>query len=94
MVSNTKSRRLGEPTPVQRPILRSIEQGNPIWEFADSPYCTLYNERTGRDHRIHRQTVEQLEALGWIRRVPNPSPNRLDSWQITDKGRVVLLSMR
>ena len=94
MVINTESRRLGEPTAVQRRILRSMEQGNPIWEIADKFYCTFYNEKAGRDQRVRRQGVQQMEAFGWIRRVPNPSPNRLDSWQITDKGRAALLSMR
>jgi hypothetical protein len=67
-----------------------MQQGNLIWELADQPYCTLYNEKTGRDQRIRLQGVREMEAFGWIHRVPNPSPNRLDSWEITDKGRAVL----
>ena len=90
MGTNTQGRGLAGPTLGQRRLLRSMQQGNPIWELADQPYCTLYNEKTGRDHRIRLQGVREMEAFGWIRRVPNSSPNRLDSWEITDKGRAAL----
>ena len=68
-----------------------MQQGNPIRELAGQPlHCTLYNEKTGRDQRIRLQGVRQMEAFGWIRCVPNPSPNRLDSRNMTDKGSAVL----
>jgi hypothetical protein len=92
MVTPTESRRLAQPNPAQRRLLRTMEQGNPIWEIADAPHCTVYHEKTGRDQRLRRQRVEQIEALGWIRRVPNPSQGRLDSWEITELGRAVLAS--
>jgi hypothetical protein len=83
-----------EPTPRQRRLLRRMQDGNPIFEVVGKPYCTLYNEKLDRDQRVRQEEVQKLEAAGWIRSAPNPSRTRLDSWEITDDGRSVLLSER
>ena len=76
-----------EPTSRQRRILENMQQGNPIWEVSGEDHCTVYDEKTRRDRMVRQKEVEQMEQAGWVRRVPNTSRSRLESWQVTEQGR-------
>jgi DNA-binding MarR family transcriptional regulator len=77
----------------QRRILRLLREGDLIWEIAEDPgHCTVYNEKRGRPQRIRTAAVTGLEQQGWVQRCPNPQPDRLDSWELTPRGRALMPS--
>ncbi len=73
----------------QRRILRLMTNGDLLWEVADQSYCTIYNEKRGRDQRIPAAAVAVLEQRGWIRRLDNQSAGRLDAWELTPQSRAL-----
>lgn len=77
---------MAELTTRQRRILGSMRDGNLIWEVAGEEHCAIYDEKTKRDSVIRRKEIQQMEQAGWIRKAPNASRNRLDSWQLTEEG--------
>jgi len=74
-----------------RRILTRLSCGDFLWEIPGQLYFAQYNDRTGRQIRVHLGTLEQMESLGLIERVRQvPSDHKLDFWQITDQGRQFL----
>lgn len=45
-------------------------------------YFTVYDDKANRDRRIKKEEVEALEFVGLISPVPNPTGQRLDSWEL------------
>ena len=90
--ANLQSRvtiKMAKATPQQRGILDTMGRGNRIWEVPGKSHCALYNDKTDRDRVLSRKMVVDLESAGWIRRTTDSSPQRLESWEITDVGRAV-----
>jgi hypothetical protein len=78
-------------SPTQRQILQLLAQGDCLWEIADdADHRTVYNEKRGGDQRVRASVVRSLEEHGWIQKRPNPQADRLDNWEITPEGRVLL----
>jgi hypothetical protein len=75
----------------QRRILAGLARGDLIWEVADKAYFTQFNEATARDGRLRLEELLQMQESGWIRRV-SEGANRLDHWEITEEGRIVVPS--
>jgi hypothetical protein len=89
--SNDASR---QPTLRQRRILVCMSYGDRIWEVVGKSYRTIYNEKLGRDQRVPDALVEEMERQGWIRRLDNPSSQRLDGWELTEQGTVLAAQFR
>ena len=68
--------------------------GDLIWEVAGKSYRSIYNERLGRQQRVPASTIEEMEQQGWIRRLGNPDPGRLDGWEMTEQGRAFAAQLR
>ena len=81
--------KMAKATPQQRGILERMERGNRIWEVPGKSHYTLYNDKTDRERVLSQKMVMEMENAGWIRRTSNSSPQRLESWEITDVGRAV-----
>jgi len=78
-------------TPRRLRILNAFTEGDLIWEVAGKNYYTQFNARTGKQRKIPRTEVEEMVALGWIRRIiPPASAHRLESCELTEQGRNVL----
>ena len=71
----------------QRRILGILAEGEVLWEIPKRTEYTLFNPRTGKDLLVRNSEVAEMEHLGWIRKLDNCQPNRLDSWEITPDGR-------
>jgi hypothetical protein len=82
------------PTARQQRILRLMRHDDRIWEVAGKSYRSLYNEKLGRPQRIPASTVEEMEQQGWIRRLENSNPWRLDGWELTEQGRAFVAQLR
>jgi hypothetical protein len=82
------------PTARQKRILRLMLNGDLIWEVAGKSYRSLYNEKLGRQQRIPASAVEEMEQQGWIRRLNNPDPGRLDGWEMTEQGKAFAAQLR
>ena len=80
-----------ELTPRQRRILTRLIAGDLLWEVADEKYFTQFEERTGRQLRVHLPALQPLESahLIYFRRHP-AGEHRLDFWEITEQGRAAL----
>jgi len=90
--ANLQSRetaKMAKATPQQSGILETMGRGNRVWEVPGKSHYTLYNDKTDRDRVLSRKMVVELEAAGWIRRAGDSSPQRLESWEITDVGHAV-----
>lgn len=74
-----------------RRILSSLSHDDLLWEVPGQPYFTQFNERTEKQIRVRVDILEQLEALGLIRRQrQSQSAHKLDFWEITAHGREVV----
>ncbi len=74
-----------------RRILSGLSHEDLLWEIPGQPYFTQFNERTGKQSRVHVDTLEQMEELGLIRRYRQSlSAHKLDFWEITAQGREAL----
>ena len=74
-----------------RRILSSLSHDDLLWEVPGQPYFTQFNERTGKQVRVHVDVLEQMERLGLIRRYrQSQSAHKLDFWEITAQGREAL----
>lgn len=74
-----------------RRILSGLSHEDLLWEIPGQPYFTQFNERTGKQTRVHVDTLEQMEELGLIRRHRQSlSAHKLDFWEITAQGREAL----
>jgi DNA-binding MarR family transcriptional regulator len=82
------------PTARQQRILRLMRHDDRIWEVAGKNYRSLYNEKLGRSQRISASNVEEMEQQGWIRRLENSNPWRLDGWELTERGRAFVAQLR
>ncbi len=79
------------PTLRQQRILAGLHTGDLLWEVPAQPYFTQYNERTGRQNRVHKDVLVEMERFGWIQRFSqDPSAHKLDFWEITAEGRRLL----
>ncbi len=75
------------PTIRHQRILAGLHTGDLLWEVPAQPYFTQYNERTGRQNRVHNDVLVEMERFGWIQRVSqDPSAHKLDFWEITREG--------
>jgi len=92
MVSVTESNQSRKlPNLRQERILAGLHTGDLLWEVPAQPYFTQYNERTGRQKRIHKDVLLEMERFGWIQRFSqDPSAHKLDFWGITAEGRRLL----
>ena len=69
-------------------ILTGLSHEDLLWEIPGQPYFTQFNERTGKQTRVHIDVLEQMEQLGLIRRYRQSlSAHKLDFWEITNEGR-------
>jgi hypothetical protein len=75
-----------------RRILGLLAEGEVLWEIPKRSESTVFNPKTGKDVLVRNLEVLQMEDLGWIRKLDNSQPNRLDSWEITPDGRDVMIS--
>jgi hypothetical protein len=82
------------PTAQQKRILRLMCNDDLIWEVAGRSYRSIYNEKLGRQQRVPSSTIEEMEQQGWIRRLNNPDPGRLDGWEMTEQGRAFAAQLR
>jgi DNA-binding HxlR family transcriptional regulator len=74
-----------------RRILSGLSHEDLLWEIPGQPYFTQFNERTGKQTRVHVDILEQMEQLGLIRRHRQSlAAHKLDFWEITAQGREVL----
>jgi len=74
--------------PRLRRILSGLSHDDLLWEVPGQPYFTQFNERTGKQARVHIDTLAQMEQMGLIRRHrQSESAHRLDFWEITAEGR-------
>ncbi len=72
-------------------ILTSLEHGDLLWEVPTEPYFTQFNERTGKQTRVHQDVLEDMEESGWIQRTSQDvSAHKLDFFEITPDGRLLL----
>jgi len=76
-----------EPTKQQRRILILMGHDNRIWEVVGKSYRSIYNDKLKRDQRVPDRLVQEMEQQGRIRRIDNPSAQRLDGWELTGQGR-------
>ena len=58
-----------------------------IWEVVRKSYRSIYNDKLKRNQRVPHRLVQEMERQGWIRRIDNPSAQRLDGWELTEQGR-------
>jgi hypothetical protein len=74
-----------------RRILSGLSHEDLLWEIPGQPYFTQFNERTGKQSRVHVDTLVQMEELGLIRRCRQSlAAHKLDFWEITAQGREAL----
>jgi len=66
--------------------------GDLVWEVLGKSYRSIYNEKRGRNQRVPPTVVEEMERLGWVRRMENPTGQRLEGWEPTDSGRALAAS--
>jgi len=76
-----------EPTARQRRILANLKGNNLIWEVGGQRYFSQFDNRFDREIRIHARELEEMSALGWIRRVEFPkAEQRLDRYEPTENA--------
>lgn len=72
-------------------ILAVLAAGDLLWEAPGERYATQFDERPGRFRKVPLVAVQHLEELHLIERcIQDPAAQRLDYWQLTEKGRAVL----
>jgi hypothetical protein len=76
-----------EPTRQHLQILELMIDGDLIWEVPGKGYRSIYNETRKRDQRVPPTVVEEMERLGSLQRLENPSGQRLEGWGLTHIGR-------
>ena len=74
-------------TPRQLRILHWMREGDQLFEVLGRAWRTVWEEKSGRDHRVQAGEVEELVRLGLIQKVENPFPQRLDAWALTPTGK-------
>ena len=80
-----------ELTPRQRRILIRLAAGDFLWEVAGEKYFTQFEEKTGRQLRVHPPALQPLESADLIVRRRQPeAARRLDYWEITEQGRAMI----
>jgi hypothetical protein len=60
-----------------------------VFEVPQEPHFTQFDETTSHQRRVHLGELLELQAHGWVRRVPQGS-QQCDYWEITDQGREVI----
>ena len=70
-------------TPRQLRILHWMREGDQLFEVLGRAWRTVWDEKSGRDHRVQAGEVDELVRLGLIQKIENPFPQRLDAWALT-----------
>ena len=73
-------------TPRQIRILHWMREGDQLFEVLGRTWRTVWDEKSGRDHRVQAGEMEELVRLGLIQKIENPFPQRLDAWALTPVG--------
>ena len=68
-------------------LLRWMREGDQLFEVVGRTWRTVWDERCGRDHRVHASEVDELIRLGFVQKVANSFPQRLDVWALTPSGK-------
>ena len=76
-------------TPRQLRILHWMREGDQLFEVLGRAWRTVWDEKSGRDHRVQAGEVDDLIQLGLIQKIENPFPQRLDAWALTPMGQEV-----
>ena len=83
---NWRRKNVNTPSPRQKRILSGLIRDDLVWEVPQESYFAQFEEASGHQSRIPLKVLQEMEDLGWIRRVPQ-GPQRCDYWEITDEGR-------
>ena len=77
----------------QQRILTTLALGDLLWEVPGQEYFTQYNERTGRQTRVHIRILEEIANLDLIC-LEKQDAHQLNYWTITQAGRKLIADLQ